>query len=103
MTTKEKPDKPFNGRRIRKYPDELTPSQFDGINWDFTKQFGLYDDRSIDEIAKDVYEFAKKTGYQIYTQVDGDKNIVYSKGLRFVNRIGLYEVVHVRGLKVDNS
>ena len=103
MTTKEKSDKVFKLRRIRKYPYTITTRQFDDIDWDFTKQFGLNDDRPNNEIARDVLEFAKKTGYQIYTQVDGHRNVVYAKGLRFVNRIGIYEVVYVRGLKVDNS
>ena len=103
MTTKEKPSKVFKLRRIRKYPYVITTTQFDDIDWDFTKQFGLDDDRPNNEIANDVLEFAKKTGYQIYTQVDGHRNVVYAKGLRFVNRTGLYEVVYVSGLKVDNS
>lgn len=84
------------------FPDTLTFDQFDKMGWE-SKQFGLDDSRHDSKIAKDVFNYAKKTGGQIYTQVDGDRDRVYSKGLRFVNRVGLWEVVTGQPYKVDNS
>jgi len=85
------------------FPDELTFDQFDDMGWE-SKQFGLDDDRSLTEIVEDVIAYALETKGQIYTQVDGDTDRVYSKGLRFVNRTGLYEVVTGQDhLEVDNK
>jgi len=86
----------------KEYPEELTFEEFDSIKWDFAKQFGLDDDRPINQIVQEVKEFAKKTGGQIYTQVDGETDIIYSRGLRFANRTGLYDVVKLEGYAVDN-
>lgn len=88
---------------MKEYPEELTFDQFDSIGWDSTKQFGLDDSRPNDDIVKDVLEYAKKTGGQIYTQVDDDDDRLYAKGMRFVNRTGIWEVVHKKGWKEDNS
>jgi len=85
------------------FPDELTFDQFDDISWDKSKQFGLYDNRENRLIAKDVLAYAIKHHGQIYTQVDGNTDRIYSKGLRFVNRTGMYEVVFKKGFEVDNS
>lgn len=92
-------------RQIRagQYPDELTFDQFDMLKWDSTKQFGLEDERDLHKIAKDVATFAQVTGAQIYTQVDGDTDRMYSKGMRFVNRTGMWEVVTMKGLKINNA
>lgn len=87
----------------KEYPEELTFEEFDSIKWEFAKQFGLDDDRPIDQIVQEIKEFAQKTGGQIYTQVDGETDRVYSRGLRFVNGTGLYEVVKLEGHTVDNS
>ncbi len=87
----------------KEYPEELTPEEFDSTKWDFAKQFGLDDDRPTNQIVQQVKEFAQKTSGQIYTQVDGDTDRVYSRGLRFVNRTGLYEIVKLEGYTVDNS
>jgi len=83
------------------FPDELTFDQFDKMGWK-SKQFGLNDDRHYGEIARDVLAFAKKSGGQIYTQVDGDNDRLYSKGMRFVNRTGLWEVVTGEPYRIDN-
>ncbi len=85
-----------------KFPDCLTFDQFDDMGWE-SKQFGLDDDRSPTKIVEDVIKYALDTKGQIYTQVDGDTDRVYSKGLRFVNRTGLYEVVTGQDLEVDNK
>ena len=84
---------------MKKYPDELTLDEFDDMLWTGEKQFGLEKDANIDEIKK----YAKKIDGQIYTQVDGEEDRVYSKGLRFVNRTGIYEVVKLDGYEADNS
>ncbi|MGI0060912.1 MAG: hypothetical protein ACREBA_00495 [Nitrosotalea sp.] len=84
------------------YPDELTLDEFDEMFYTGkakAKQFGLDKDANIQEVR----EYAKKTGGQIYTQVDGDQDRMYSKGLRFVNRTGIYEVVNLEGYEADNS
>lgn len=87
----------------KKYPDELSFDQFDDIQWKTAKQFGLYDNRHNSKISKSVLKFANKSGGQIYSQVDGETDRLYSKGLRFVNRTGIYEVVTLEGFEVDNS
>ncbi len=87
---------------IRNFPDELTFDQFDDIGWE-SKQFGLDDDRSLTDIVEDVIAYALDNKGQIYTQVDGETDRVYSKGLRWINRTGLYEVVTGEDFEVDNS
>lgn len=87
---------------IRKFPDELTFDQFDDKGWE-SKQFGLDDDRSLTDIVEDVIAYALDNNGQIYTQVDGEKDRVYAKGLRWINRTGLYEVVTGEDFEVDNS
>ncbi len=84
------------------YPDELTLDEFDAMFYTGrakARQFGLEKEASIAE----VLQYAQKTGGQIYTQVDGEQDRMYSKGLRFVNRTGIYEVVKLDGYEVDNS
>lgn len=93
---------------ITEYPEGLSFPAFDLMPWDFTKQFGVedeYEDMPYHEVAKAVKKFATENGYQIYTQVDADNHDgeMYSMGLRFVNRTGVYEVVHIDGLKPNNS
>ena len=53
-----------------------------------------------------VKEYAKKHKAQIYTEVDLDSGETgYSKGVRICNTFnqGLYAVVKIEGLEVDNS
>lgn len=86
------------------YPETLTFDQFDMLKWDTEKQFGLgKDDRCLNEIEADVRTLAQVTGSQIYTQVDGDSDRLYARGNRFVNRTGIWWVVKMGGLKVDNA
>jgi len=88
----------------KEYPEGPTPEEFDSIKWDLERQFGLDDDdMTADQIVGQVKEFAQKNGGQIYTQVDGETQRVYSRGLRFANRTGLYEVVRLEEYAVDNS
>lgn len=84
---------------MKSYPDELTFDEFDDMLWTREKQFGLEEQANIEEIKK----YAEKISGQIYTQVDGDQDRMYSKGLRFVNRTGIYEVVKLDGYEADNS
>ncbi len=84
------------------YPDELTLDEFDEMFYTGkakARQFSLEKEASIEEVV----QYAKKTGGQIYTQVDGDQDRMYSKGLHFVNRTGIYEVVKLDGYEADNS
>ena len=84
------------------YPDELSLDEFDGMFYTGkakAKQFGLEKEADVQEVV----QYAKKIGGQIYTQVDGDEDRMYSKGLRFVNRTGIYEVVKLDGYEADNS
>jgi hypothetical protein len=86
-----------------KYPDELTFDQFDMLKWDDEKQFGLSDDRALHEIAKDVRTYAQVTGGQIYTQIDGEEDRVYARGMHLVNRTGIWWVVKMKGFMVNNN
>lgn len=84
------------------YPDELSLDEFDEMFYTGkakAKQFGLEKEADVQEVV----QYAKKIGGQIYTQVDGDEDRMYSKGLRFVNRTGIYEVVKLDGYEADNS
>jgi hypothetical protein len=70
---------------LKDYPDELTIRQADRFK-DFESFYEL-------EEAKG---YAERTGGQIYTQVDSGSDYpdrLYSKGIRFVNRTGVYIVV----------
>lgn len=64
------------------YPDELT---FDQIE--------CYKALRIFEDLKKARGHAAKIGGLIYTQVDGDTDRLYSKGIRYVNRTGMYAVI----------
>lgn len=64
------------------YPDELT---FDQIE--------CYKALRIFEDLKKARGYAEKTSGQIYTQVDGDTDRIYSKGIHYVNRTGMYAVI----------
>ena len=89
------------------FPDELSFDQFDNMGW-VSKQFGLGKDESLTfhQVATKALNYAKKTGGQIYTQIDWSAPpdyCGYSKGLRFCDRTGVYEVVTSQNLKVDNT
>lgn len=64
------------------YPDELTCDQIECY-----KTLKMFDD------LKKANDYSDKMKGYIYTQVDGDGDILYSKGIRFVNRTGRYAVV----------
>jgi hypothetical protein len=64
------------------YPDELTCDQM----WRY-KTFRVFQD------MKNAWNYAEKTRGQIHTQVDGDTDVVYSKGIHYVNRTGVYAVI----------
>jgi hypothetical protein len=68
--------------KTQKYPKELDCDK-------------LYDYEIVEifENLSDAKECAKIIHGHIYTQVDGDTDIVYSKGVHFVNRTGVYAVV----------
>ena len=113
-----------NNNLLKKYPDEViasseTEKEFhdlfkedeilmifsgQGAKSDSTKTIHVEDP---DERYQSAKKYAEEHNAQVYTQVDGDDDghIHYSKGFRLVNRIdqGLYTVVKVEGLEVDNS
>ncbi len=84
-----------------KYPNQLTIDQFDSINWDFQQEFRdeNYDcingKSSTENACNAVIKFVIKNNnqYVIYTLIDGQHNMIYSKGNHFCNRIGTWQVV----------
>jgi len=64
------------------YPDEMNCDQMGHY-----KIFRIFQD------VKKADSYAKKMQGQIYTQVDGDTDVVYSKGIHYVNRTGIYAVI----------
>jgi len=72
----------MSDKNKKEYPDELT---FDQIE--------CYKTLRIFEDLKKARGHAAKIGGQIYTQVDGDADRLYSKGIRLVNRTGIYAVI----------
>jgi hypothetical protein len=64
------------------YPDEMT-----------CDQMGRYKTFRIFQDAKRAMGYAEKAHGEIYTQVDGDIDVVYSKGIHYVNRTGIYAVI----------
>ncbi|CAE6502305.1 conserved hypothetical protein [Candidatus Nitrosotenuis uzonensis] len=64
------------------YPNELDIDQLDAYS-----ELYLFDNLQEAKLC------ATNTGGQIYTQVDGDPNILYSKGIHLVNRTGIYAVI----------
>ena len=55
------------------------------------------------ELFFKVKELADKNNYQIYTLVDGDDGVYWSRGLRSVNKIDSYALIKKSGYRVDNS
>lgn len=103
---------------MKSYPDSFTCDNMDcAFSSKQIIQIFLDDEGMADEFKttiiedpnkryKAALECAKKHNAQVYTEVDLDSGeIGYSKGFRFCNRInqGLYTVVKVEGLEVDNS
>jgi hypothetical protein len=65
-----------------KYKDELTEEESEFFD------FKLIDVGSYKEDYEEAVKYAKKNGGEVYTMVDGDDGeIVYLKGLHYVNRI----------------
>lgn len=72
----------MQGENKIEYPDELTFNQIE-----------CYKALRIFEDLKKARDYAEKTGGRIYTQVDGDTDRIYSKGVHYVNRTGIYAVI----------
>lgn len=64
------------------YPDEMTYDQM-----------GCYKTLRIFQDVKKAMKYSEKVQGQIYTQVDGNTDVVYSKGIYYVNRTGIYAVI----------
>lgn len=61
------------------YPDEMTCDQMGHY-----KTFRIFQD------IEKALNYTKEISGQIYTQIDGDNDVVYSKGVHYVNRTGVY-------------
>lgn len=89
---------------MKKYPETLGEKRLDPTIWDYFKEIGYDDGRPNWEVAKDVKKLAKKENAQMYTAIDGSgTRIIWMKGDRWVNRLGLWIVVRKDGLVPDNS
>ncbi len=64
------------------YPNELDIDQLDAYS-----ELHLFDNLQEAKLC------ATNTGGQIYTQVDSDPDILYSKGIHLINRTGIYAVI----------
>lgn len=102
----------------KSYPDSFTIDEFESAFTSDQMLMMFLDDENMSdgtkttiienpsERMKAVKEYAKKHNAQIYTEVDLDSGEVgYSKGVRICNTFnqGLYTVVKIDGLEVDNS
>lgn len=67
---------------MTEYPDEMTCYEIES-----------YSALRIYSSLAWAKKYAGKIGGQVYTQVDGDRDRIYSKGVRFINRTGIYAVV----------
>lgn len=101
------------------YPDSFTYDKFDDYFTESQILMSFLDDPNMvndenkitiienpSERMKAVKEYAEKHKAQIYTEVDLDSGETgYSKGVRICNTFnqGLYAVVKIEGLEVDNS
>ena len=100
------------------YPDSFTDEEFDSYFKSGQVLMMFLDDENMsdgnlttiiedpNERFKAANKYAIEHNAQVYTEIDLDSGECgYSKGFRFVNRInhGLYTVVKVEGLEVDNS
>lgn len=72
----------LSSRKKVEYPDEMNCDQMCSY-----KMFEIFQD------LMKARNFAEKNRGQIYTQVDGDTDVVYSKGIHYVNRTGVYAVI----------
>lgn len=105
---------------LKSYPDSFTDDEFDTtFSSDQILMMFLDDENMCNDIdgkltvienpsqrMKAVKEYAERHKAQIYTQVDLDTGKTgYSKGVRICNTFnqGLYTVVKIEGLEVDNS
>ena len=71
----------------RNYPEELTLDEFDDHHWDFVK---------ISEGGAKIDRLAKMYLGMRYTQVDGENDRVYLRGVHVVNATGVYAFVYNR-------
>ena len=101
------------------YPDSFTYDKFDDYFTESQILMSFLDDPNMvndenkitiienpSERMKAVKEYAEKHKAQIYTEVDLDSGETgYSKGVRICNTFnqGLYAVVKIEGLEIDNS
>jgi hypothetical protein len=66
----------------QKYPTTLTINQIE-----------CYNILHIFHSLRQAKSYAAKISGQIYTQIDADAQVVYSKGICIVNRTGIYAVI----------
>lgn len=73
-------------------PDEAHQMVNEG-NW---MQFETFDEIEVAKTFRDALEKSiSGRKAQLYTQVDADEDVVYDKGVHFVNRTGVYLVAWI--------
>jgi len=100
---------------MKEYPDELTIDEFESFSAGAKEilYFDEYEDQNLGTgsiVIEDNTKrwqamkiYAERINGQIYTEVDLEDEVGYSKGPRIVNSLGLYVVIKIPGFKVDNS
>ena len=79
------------------YPDELTEGQMDMLQ----RKYPVTEFNSI--AIRDGFLSRADKPMQIYTLVDADfHDPMWSKGKRVVNRLGVYAIIYIPDLRVDN-
>ena len=68
------------------FPEELSLGEMDEL-----------DSEVFDDLDKAI-EYAREHGGQVYTQVDGEEDRMYTRGVHVVNRTGIHAVVRYRYL-----
>jgi hypothetical protein len=76
--------------KYKPYPDELTHGQ--------AEKYVIC--KSFDDLAK-AYKFAYICQGQVYTEVDGGRGVLYTKGVHFINHTGNYLVIRDKGQRTS--
>jgi hypothetical protein len=95
---------------MKQFPNELDIDDWGDFEFDDIIYYSDNEERDdtiffedTDDLVRHISIKAANENWQIYTQVDSDSGeIVYSKGLRFVNRIGEFALVKKSNYEVDN-
>lgn len=85
------PSRRKESRFNKKRKESLTFEDLD--NLDSSLDYRVFSLEHEFENRLETKKFAKTVDGEIYTQVDGEKDRVYSKGIHFVNNTGIYLVL----------